>query len=358
MTAARLVTVDLRRDEPRWDSFVRAQELSTAYHLGAWARILPGAYGYRATYLALQNAAGELQATMPLFFGRGLLTKARLSSMPVARVAGPVGGSRSDHTALLGHACIQADELGVKRLLVRSTTEGYERDVPNLTRAPDQPTWRTDLPGNHEDLRAQVRSSSKNVARSIAKAEKAGVTVRIGDSPADLRRFYALYLKTMRRHGSLPRSFGQLALARKHLGPHVFKLFVAEREGAIVAGGVFHSFRDTLELLYNASEPEAQQHAPNFALYFEAMRWAIDAGLRRFDFGGALEQTSLGEFKRKWGAQPVPIWQYEYLTDRSAHPGNGPSTDGSGGSSRLAPILQRSPLTLTRLMGTAAYRFV
>lgn len=57
---------------------------------------------------------------------------------------------------------------------------------------------------------------------------------------------------------------------------------------------MFHAFGDALELIYNASEPESQAHAPNFALYWEAMRWAIEAGFRRFDFGGALEGTSLG----------------------------------------------------------------
>lgn len=353
----RPITIDPGHDA-RWDAFVRAQEPATAYHLGAWAKVLRGAYGYRPRYVALETADGELAAVMPLFYGRGLLTKARLSSMPVARVAGPLGGSLEQQTALIQHARSLADTAGIERLLVRSTTAGLADRLPLLEQEPDQPTWRTPLPSDEVSLMPQLRESSKRVVRSIAKAEKAGVTVRLAHSHDDLRRFYKLYLQTMRKHGALPRSFRQLSLARKHLGPDVFKLFVAELDDKIIAGGVFHAFGDTLELLYNASEPESVAQAPNFALYSAAMRWAIEAGYRTFDFGGALEGSSLGEFKRRWGAEPVPIWLYEYLTDASARgQREEPPALSEGGGSSLSPVLERSPLLLTRLLGAAAYRF-
>jgi len=43
------------------------------------------------------------------------------------------------------------------------------------------------------------------VARSLA-----GVTVREATSELDLRAFYALYLRTMRRRSTLPRPYRQL----------------------------------------------------------------------------------------------------------------------------------------------------
>lgn len=352
------IAIDPSRDA-RWDAFVRRQKASTAYHLGAWTKVLRGAYGYRPRYIALETPPGELASVMPLFYGRGVWTKARLTSMPVARLAGPLGGSEDQQAALLEHVCTLVDASRVQRLVMRSTAADYVRCCPRLDRFVDQPTWRVALPEDEDSLRAQLRASSKNVARSIVKAEKAGVTVREAGESADLRRFYSLYLKTMRKHGALPRSFRQLALARRHLGPEVFKLFVAELDGEILAGGVFHAFGDTLELLYNASEPGSSGYAPNFALYFSSMRWAVESGFRTFDFGGALEGTSLGDFKRRWGAEPVAIWRYEYPTSAGAANGaDARPTVSATDSSRLAPLLQRSPLALTRLLGTAAYRYV
>jgi hypothetical protein len=347
----------------RWDAYVRAHPRGSAYHLAAWAGIARGAYGFRPCYLAL-GEDDALRGVLPLFYGRGLMSGRRLTSMPIARAAGPLGDTPEDEAALLDAARGRLAGEHARQAIVQSTAEGYERAADGWSMTPDQPTWRLALPGDREELRAAIRRSSQNVVRGIKRAEKAGVTVRESGSREDLGRFYDLYLGTMRKHRALPRTLRQLELTRRALGPSgVFRLFLAELDGEVVAGGVFHAFGDTLELLYNASDESQLDARPNHALYSNAMGWAIDHGLGWFDFGGAVEGTSLATFKAQWGAAATPIYRY---TASASGPIASPSDSGmvanrnemGAEGSRLARVWERAPLALTRLGGALVYRYL
>lgn len=345
--------------DPRWDEFVRLHPTATAYHLGAWAEINRRAYGAQPRYLAAETFDGDLVGVLPLARSRGLVAGTRLTSIPTARVAGPLGTTPQTETMLLRAAAARLGEDGARELIVRSFEGSYRDDLAELSRADDQPTWVLDLPGTPEELPGSL-TAAKRIARSVRKAARAGVTVRETDEPAELRAFYALYLETMRKHRSLPRRLAQLETARRLLGGSgVFRLFVAEHDRRVVAGGVFHLFGDRLELLYNASDPQALDMQPNHALYWHAIEWAIARGLSRFDFGGALAGTSLGEFKRQWGAEPVPIHRY---TLRPGSPGGeepAPPPRAVGeGDSIVARAWQRAPLKLTEAAGALAYRYL
>jgi hypothetical protein len=56
------------------------------YHLGAWAAILRGAYGFRPRYLASQKA-GRLTGVLPLMGKKGIVSDARLRERRVVAVA-------------------------------------------------------------------------------------------------------------------------------------------------------------------------------------------------------------------------------------------------------------------------------
>jgi peptidoglycan pentaglycine glycine transferase (the first glycine) len=87
------------------------------------------------------------------------------------------------------------------------------------------------------------------------------VTVREGTGQADLRRFYRLYLASMKRHRSLPRSWSQMKLDQRLLGSPsgAFRLFLAEHDGRPVSGAIFHAFGHTVDLLYAGSHGAARE---------------------------------------------------------------------------------------------------
>jgi hypothetical protein len=361
---SRVVQID-PADE-RWDRYVSAHERARVYHLGAWPRILRSAYGCRSACLALEDG-GELRGVLPLMGSSGAVSGRRLRSLPSIPPAGPLADSRDGEAELLSAACRMADARSAKALLCLSRGEGYEELVPNLSASPVNPSWSVPLPADPEALRAIWRKSSKNLHRSLNKAEKSGVTVREGRSVEDLRSFYRLYMGTMKAHHALPRSWRQLSKARELLPGGVFRLFLAEHQGETVAAGVFHAFRDTVDLLYAGSNPLKLDVRPNHALYWHAIRWSIENGIRHFDFGEATPGSELERFKAQWSAEPVADYRYDYSPGgqpaesradrlRNSHDAFDMPGERSRRDRLIDGVWERTPLTLTRAAGSVVYR--
>jgi Acetyltransferase (GNAT) domain len=329
------------------------------YHLSAWPSVLEAAYGYEPLYLACEDGEGRLTGVLPLVDMKGLVSGRRLNSLPLEGVAGPVGQTVSDELALLGAAVELCRERGAARLHFRSMTEGYERLLPAISALPQRPTWVVDLPDDPEALRG---SWSRELRRQIRVGEAAGLEFHEGRTPRDLRRFHRLYLRTMRRHLAMPRSYRHLAMASRLLEPSgTFKVLLVERHGALLAGGVYHAFGDTVEAVYAGSDRRYWDLRPNHALFWYAMRWAIERGYRHFDFFGARTE-SLARFKRQWGAEPSSVFRYCYALE--------PGRDRVERLNRIQGDMQRSPRGLlgrgwtlvparvTALVGTLAYRYL
>jgi hypothetical protein len=353
--------------DARYEAFVAGHERATAYHSGAWARILSSAYGFRPEYLAIDGQSGELEGVMPLMYTRGVISGKRLRGLPVVPPAGPLGVTADREAALVEAACRAADRRGA-RLMFATRTGGYEQAVPGLSGRAKHPTWVTPLGDDADELRRSWKKGSNNLFRNIAKAEKLGVTVREGTGEADLRAFYLLYLETMRRHRSLPRAWRQLALDQRLLGPRgEFRLFLAEHEGRVVAAAVFHAFAGAVDLLYNGSATSERDLRANFALYWHALRWAIESGHRHFDWGEAQEGGSLSRFKAQWSAEPVREYVYEYAPGADTGPSRADrlrnqhdALDVPGELSRRERLIdgawERAPLRLTQTAGALVYR--
>lgn len=363
----RVQSIDPAAD-PRWDAYVRRHAGATAYHLAAWAQILRRAYRFEPRYLALVDGADAVRGVMPLVHKRGVISGRRLRSLPVVPTGGPLADGDDGAAALARHAC-ELSRSADAALVIEGRAAGLERDIAGLEPFACPPSWVLALPeqGSEDEWRA---ARSKNLLRSIRKAERSPLTVREAAGEDDLRAFYRLYLLTMRGHRSLPRLLRQLLVARSALGPEVFRLFLVEDGPRVVAGGLFHAFGDTVELLYNASDPDALALRPNHLLYSHVMTWAREHGLAKLDFGFAWPGSSLGEFKALWGSEPVTEHGYMLVPgERRINPAGNPS--GEEGDSResllsgvwrrapwAAKAWERAPLAATRVAAGVAYRYL
>lgn len=343
--------------DARWDRFVAAHPAAVVYHRAAWSGILAGAYRFEGHHLAVESPGGELRGVLPLMGKRGPLTRGRLRSLPVIEIGGPLAADAETERALLSAACARASARG-RRLMIDSTRQDLDRDVEGLHAIPRPPTWVAPLPDGEDGVEAWLRDRSSNLRRGVKRARSRGVEVRLAESDADFDAFYALYLQTMRKHRSLPRSLRQLRLSRQLLGPDCFRLFLAEHEGRAVAGGVFLQFRETIELLYNASDDGLLDLRPNHALYAHVTAWAAREDLTRLDYGYAWPGTPLATFKGQWGAVEEPRYRY---ANAPAPAAVGPVVDSAPPSARkraIGALWDRAPLALTRLAGAAAYRYL
>jgi hypothetical protein len=344
--------------DSRWDAYVRTHDAATVYHLGAWAEILRGAYGFRPRYLALDDQ-GHLKGVLPLMHKKGIVSDARLRSIPVFSYGGPLGDSDAGEAALLDEARALAERDRVQGLSVNTGVrrlEGAGFEAEEIL-----PRWVVELPTDLEALRAGWRKTSNNLFRSLKKTDTAGLEFRAAATHRDLRSFHRLYVGTMRAHRSLPRSLLQLRLARDLLGPHM-KVFLVRHAGRDVAAGVYHVFGDTIELIYNGSDDSALKLRPNHFLYWEVMRWARDQGLRRIDLGGAYADTPLARFKQQWGAQPQPRFRLNHRAgdgDTRAESIASIGYGAEGSERRLVDLAWRYiPRPLLRAGAHVAYRYV
>jgi hypothetical protein len=360
--AASVIQVDPAAD-PRWDEFVRAHESSSIYHLGMWSNILHATYGFRPAYLALE-AGGRLTGVLPVMFSRGLVTGRRLRSLPAVGSVDPLADSEAGKTTLLEAACALTLAHAARSWTLHAREPGYEELAAGLDVSRRFSTFVATLGDDPDALRASWKKTSNNLWRSLKKAEEAGVRVREGTSERDLRRFYGLYCQTMRRHRSLPRSFGLLSMARRSLSPlGLYRLLLAEHQGKVVAGGVFHAYGDTIDLVFNASSEPHLRLRPNHAIYWSAIRGAIEKGYGRYNMGEAPVEGSLGRFKAQWGGEPVPRFQYTFTAKEGADAANALRDAsnrldaGDRRESLLSKVWGHTPLIATRVAGQLAYRF-
>jgi Acetyltransferase (GNAT) domain len=335
------------------------------HHLGAWAAILASCYRYRPRYIALE-VDGGLVGVLPLVSSGLRLSGSRLSSLPTSKAAGPLALSAEHERALLTAALEIKRQEGLSSMTVRSQSAGLESgggvQIDDVSS-----TQVLELDCSPEALLDGYKQTSVNVYRNIRKAKKSGLVVGETESDRELREWYRLYLLTIRRHRTLPRRLRQLREARVRLGDH-WRLVTVKRDGAVIAGGVFHDIAGTVELMYNASDPGTLSLRPNHALYWHVITDSIARGRVGLDFGVSNHDT-LVQFKQQWGTTPHGVYVYGDPGTSEEGQSDSVSTPSAGtpsGKTRLAARMKSlagdaiavSPLTINRAIGSVAYRIV
>lgn len=364
INTTRVVEIDPLLDG-RWDEFVESHPRATVHHLGAWATILASCYRYGPRYIALE-VDGGLAGVLPLVSSGLRLSGSRLSSLPTAKAAGPLALSAQHERTLLTAALEIKRREGLSSMTVRSQSSGLEgggsaqiEDVSS--------TQVLELNCSPEELLDGYKRASVNLYRNILKSKKSGLVVEETKSDRELREWYRLYLLTIRRHRTLPRRLKQLREARARLGAH-WRLVTVKKDGAVIAGGVFHDIAGTVELMYNASDPGTLSLRPNHALYWHMITDSITRERVGFDFGVSNHET-LERFKRQWGTTQHGVYVYGDPgtgEEGQSDPALAQSARALSGRTRLAArakslagdALAMFPLTVNRAIGSVAYRIM
>lgn len=147
---------------------------------------------------------------------------------------------------------------------------------------------------------ALLADMSQGTRRKIRQATKHGVTVRAAAGEADLATLYQLYQVTGARQGFLirPLEYYREAWAR-FIEAGLAQAFLAEWEGAPLAGLVLFHFGPKAWYFYGMSSNEERQRMPTYLLQWEAIRWAQARGYPTYDFWGAPDTFS--EDDPMWG---------------------------------------------------------
>lgn len=259
----RVFEIDFCRD-PRWIEFITSHPNALIYHHPGWLSALEAEYHSKCVSLACEDADNRLCAVLPLFYTKGLplkigaiATGRRLSSLPRTPIAGPLATSDEAVATITEYATRLAGAQRGVQLEIKTHLPHLEKSVPSLNCVSWRPTYIEELPSIMDGSAWETFCESLRLPRTctscegcrrlrfgnakrqhrvnwaVNKARKLGLLVREADTEEDLKRWYPLYLLTMRHNAVPPRPYRFFRALWYSLSPsNGIKLLLAERKNA------------------------------------------------------------------------------------------------------------------------------
>jgi SAM-dependent methyltransferase len=364
-----VVEIDFKSD-PRWDRFVADHPDGLVYHHSRWLSALEREYGQMPLALAYEDAHQQLRGVLPLIYTKGLpfglggaAAARRLSSLPRTPVAGPLTLDARATAALLEGALARVHQDPGTRLQIK--VQRQIDGVPaQLTEVPWRVSYILRLPSDPEELRFGNSRNHSRIKWAVQKAEREGVRIRHAESVDDLRIWYRLYLDVNRWRGQPARPLRFFEAAWELLRPTgLMRLLLAEQiaggKRRVLAGSMFVMLGSTVSYAFNARLREGLPLRPNDALQWRAIHDACAEGFRWYDLGEVGEgNVGLTGFKSKWGAEPRPLYRYQYPPPSDTSSGYGVLEADGRVQHALRAVWRRVPLRATERIGDFLYHYL
>lgn len=332
-------------DARAWDRYVDGHPRATQYHRWVWKSVIEASFGHRTYYLSARRG-GAIVGILPLVLMRSHLFGRFLVSLPFVNYGGLVCDGPAAGGALLRTAEGIGRETGVGFIELRHLEKS---PLLAITRE-HKVTMVLDL---ERDAGAQWDAFDAKLRNQVRKAQKSGLLASIG-GPELLDDFYDVFSENMRDLGTPVYSRRFFATMLDRLGGSMNVATVRYQDRA-VAAGLLVRFREKLEIPWASSVRRYNALCPNNLLYWRALQWAIEHGMRQFDFGRSTPGGGTYRFKEQWGAKPFQLhWQYDLLADDRL-----PDLSPDSAKYRLAvDVWRRLPLGLTRWLGPRVVKYI
>jgi FemAB-related protein (PEP-CTERM system-associated) len=339
----RIGVLDASR-QAEWDRFVLSRPDGSFFQLTGWMRALQKTFGYKPLYIYAERD-GKIAGILPLFQASNWVIGKVLYSVPFGVYAGICAEDAGVFSALLEHVKALAVEENVDFLELRSRKSD---PLPGFHQNPLYVTFTTELLPNHE---ANLKKLPRDTRYMIRKAEKAGLLPRHGME--QLREFYDLFAANMQRHGTPMFPLRWFENLQAEFGDKMDLLMIRNGDTP-VAGVISFFFRDTVLPYYAGAGPDAPRLAANNLLYWDLMKFAVDAGYRVFDFGRSKQETGSFAFKTQWNMTLEPLDYQIFLVKRKTAPNFSPVNPKFERATRL---WSRMPLWLAKQAGPRVVRW-
>jgi len=327
-----------------WECYVASNPAASNYHRAAWKRIIERSFGHRTYYLAATNGNGRIIGVLPLVYMSSKLFGSFLVSLPFFNYGGVLADSVEAEKVLIDGANKLMVRLGATHVELRHR----ETTIASLQAKQHKVTMILKLESTAD---AQWKNFNSKLRNQIRKPEKCGLEPQIGGIEL-LDGFYEVFTRNMRDLGTpvYGKDFFRNVLNEL---PRETRIVAVSYEGKTIAAGIATWFRDTMEIPWASSISDYKSMCPNNMLYWEAIKLAIGKGFTRFDFGRSTPDEGTFNFKKQWGAEPVPLyWQYLLQEGRSF-----PELNLKNPKFNLAiKIWQKLPLAVTNVIGPGIVR--
>jgi FemAB-related protein (PEP-CTERM system-associated) len=292
------------------ERYVESHASASAYHRPGWLDVIGEAFGHETRYLVAESANG-IAGVLPLVLFRSRLFGRFVVSIPFLNYGGILADTAGAERALLDRAIAETKRIGGSHLELRHTRQLFSELPAKRHKVAMRLSLATTIDQQWQRLDRKVRNQ-------IRKGEKSDLSVQTGGAEL-LDSFYAVFARNMRDLGTpvySPRFFRAVL----SMFPDETRVLTVASGGRPVAASVVHWHRDTIEVPWASAIREFNPLCANVLLYWHMLRFAIERGLRIFDFGRSTPNEGTYLFKKQWGAEPSDlVWEY-WMADGCALP--------------------------------------
>jgi CelD/BcsL family acetyltransferase involved in cellulose biosynthesis len=335
--------------DPRWEELTARHPSASVFHSTGWLRALRLTYGYEPVAYTLSPPRSELANAVVFARIQSWVTGQRLVSLPFSDHCELLVDSDSASTEIMGHACWEARKNGADSVEIRPITFGDTiASQSGFGTSKSFILHRVDLSPTLDVLH---RSFHKDcVQRKIRRAEKEQLRYEDGRSEKLLQDFFALMLKTRRKHQLPPQPIAWFRCLADCLGDQLH-IRMAFNGDTAVAAILTIGWKDALVYKYGCSDAKFSNLGGTPMVFWKAIQAAKNAGLGCFDLGRSdLDNAGLLDFKDHWAGKRTPLTYW-----RQPAP-NQNQTSRSEWSQRLAgQIFKRTPDRLLEIAGKILY---
>jgi len=282
-------------DRDRWDAFVSTQPYFALLQSWGWG-VFKERLGWKAFRVAVESQ-GQIVA------GAQMLVKSLpLGLISVAYVPrGPVGNWLDGEIA--SKLFLQLDEIARQQRSIFLRIEPPVRNTSAVDQMLSRRQFRAssytnqpratiilDLGSELDDILTKLHSKTRY---NIRYADRKGVTLRVGGIE-DLNTLEKL-MQNLGREAEFPaRKLNYIRHEYETFEPREqAKLFIALYQDKVLAIHMCAKFGEHAAYLHGASSNEDKNLMPNYAVMWEAIKWAKSQKCRTFDFWGVPDEVGL-----------------------------------------------------------------
>lgn len=129
---------------------------------------------------------------------------------------------------------------------------------------------------------------SSKTRYNIRLAGRKGVKVNHYKSIEALEIFFKLYKIMADRNKIQTRSF-EYFKNMLHAYDEYIRIYITEHEGDYLSGAIAINYGKKVFYIYGASSNEKRNLMPNYLMQWEMIKWGLETGANKYDFGGVFE---------------------------------------------------------------------
>lgn len=296
MKVTTIKTIENGKVHPYWECLLNQYE-TDVFHSPGWLNSLTQTYGFDVHAYILLDEEDKAVAGIPYVEVKDMLDS-RVVSLPFSDFCDPLVKTQDQWDMLVQQFLDMQKPITLKCL---------HNDVPmDDERIPmaGRDKWHCiDLNTTPEALWDHIHSSGR---RAVRKAEKNGITVRIGETKDDLRSFFKMHIGIRKFKYTLvaqPYAFFE-NIWDNFMAKGNGALFLAEHEGNVIGGIFTLVWNNRFYYKFNASDVSNVKLRPNDLMLWTAAQYGIEKGYDYLDFGlSSWDQEGLIRYKEKYATR-------------------------------------------------------